>query len=217
VVQAFRELRTKIVQQSRGKNSVILVCGVKEGSGSSFVAKNLGAAFAFDSGKTALVIDCNLKNPSVHRLIEDASSQGLTDYLENPELDIADIIRPVGIARYRVIAAGGQHELPVEHLTSQKMRRLIDSVRLRYGERFIILDGPPISDIADIRTLTELCDYVIVVARYGSATNTQIENCLSAIDDKKLLGIVFNDEPRIPRIPRHSWRSGGDRDFRGPG
>jgi len=219
VVQAFRELRTRIVQQSRGQNGVILVCGVREGSGSSFVAQNLAAAFAFDAGKTALVIDCNLKNPSVHRLIEDASSQGLTDYLENPELDIAEIIRPVGIARYRAIAAGGRCELPAEHFTSQKMRRLIDSVRLRYGERFIILDGPPMSDIADIRTLTELCDYVIVVARYGLATNTQIENCLSAIDDKKLLGIVFNDEPRIPRVPRkkHSWRSGGERDYRGPG
>lgn len=218
VVQAFRELRTRIIQQSRGQNGVILVCGVREESGSSFVAQNLAAAFAFDAGKTALVIDCNLKNPSVHRLIEDASSQGLTDYLENPELDIAEIIRPVGIARYRVIAAG-QRELPAEHLTSQKMKRLIDSVRLRYGERFIILDGPPMSDIADIRTLTELCDYVIVVARYGSATNTQIENCLSAIDDKKLLGIVFNDEPRIPRIPRqkHSWRSGGEPDYRRPG
>ena len=218
VVQAFRELRTRIVQQTQGQNSVILVCGAKEGSGSSFVAQNLAAAFAFDAGKTALMIDCNLKNPSVHRLI-DGASQGLTDYLENPDIELAEIIRPVGIARYRVIAAGGQRELPAEHFTSQKMRRLIDSVRLRYGERFIILDGPPMSDIADIRTLSELCDYVILVARYGSTTNAQIESCMSAIDDKKLLGIVFNDEPRIPPIPRqkHSWWWGGERDYRGPG
>jgi len=219
VVQVFRELRTKIVQQSRGKNGVILVSGVREGSGGSFVAQNLGAAFAFDAGKTALVIDCNLKNPSVHELIEDQSAPGLIDYLENPELDIAEIIRPVGIARYRAIAAGGQRETPAEYFTSQKMRRLIDSVRLRYGERFIILDGPPMSDIADIQTLSELCDCVIIVARYGFATNAQIENCLSAIGDKKLLGIVFNDEPRIPPMPRqaYSWWPGGERDYRGPG
>jgi len=41
---------------------------------------------------------------------------------------------------------------------------------------------------------------VLIVARYGRATNTQIENCINAISDKKLLGIVFNDEPRIPRF-----------------
>jgi capsular exopolysaccharide synthesis family protein len=219
VVQAFRELRTRIVQQTGGQNSVILVCGAKERSGSSFVAQNLAAAFAFDAGRTALVIDCNLKNPSVHRLIEDSSSRGLTDYLENPDIELAEIIRPVGIARYRAIAAGGRRELPGEHFSSLKMRHLIDSVRQRYEERFIILDGPPMSDIADIRTLSELCDYVILVVRYGSTTNAHIENCLSAIDDKKLLGIVYNDEPRIPRLrgQTYSWWSDGGRDYRGPG
>lgn len=199
VVQVFRELRTKIVQQSQGQNSVILVTAVNKGGGSSFVAQNLGAAFAFDAGKTALLIDCNLKNPSLDRLTN-AAVPGLTDYLENPDLDIAEIIRPVGIARYRAIAAGKRREIPLEYFTSLKMTRLIDSVRRRYRERFIILDGPPMSDIADIRILSELCDYVIVVARYGRTTNTQIENCLNVISDKKLLGVVFNDEPSIPRI-----------------
>jgi len=51
-----------------------------------------------------------------------------------------------------------------------------------------------------IRILADLADYVLVVARYGQSTNTQIENCLSAISDRKLLGVVFNDEPRNSRI-----------------
>jgi len=198
-VQVFRELRTKIIQQGRGQNGVILVTAVSKGSGGSFIAQNLGAAFAFDAGKTALLIDCNLKNPSVHRLIANAPAPGLTDYLENPDLDLAKIIRPVGIARLRVIAAGKRRDIPAEYFTSLTMGRLIDSVRQRYRERFIILDGPPMSDIADVQVLSELCDYVIVVARYGRVTNTQIENCLKVISDKKLLGVVFNDEPRIPR------------------
>lgn len=219
-VEVFRELRTKIVHQSQGRNGVILVTGVSRGSGSSFVAQNLGAAFAFDAGKTVLVIDCNLKNPSVHRLIGDVSAPGLTDYLQEPELDIAKIIQPVGIARYRAIAVGGQGKTPAEYFTSLKMKHLVDSVRRRYGERFIILDGPPMSDVADIRILSELSDYVLVVARYGRGTNAQIENCLNAVSDKKLLGIVFNDEPHIPRMPRqeYSWRQPGrKRDYRRPG
>jgi len=208
--QVFRELRTKILQQCQGRNGVILVSGVREGSGSSFVAQNLGAAFAFDTGKTALLIDCNLKNPSMHRLTDNASLLGLTDYLENPDIDLAQIIHPVGIMRYRVIAAGGRRDIPGEYFTSPKMTRLIDSVRRRYGERFIILDGPPMSDFADVQILSELCDYVIVVARYALATKAEIENCLNAID-KKLLGIVFNDEPRIPwmRRPGSRWWGGG--------
>ena len=81
-----------------------------------------------------------------------------------------------------------------------KMRRLIDSLRERYRERFIVLDGPPMSDIADARILSELSDYVLVVARHGRTTNAQIESGLNAISSRKLLGIVFNDEPRIPWI-----------------
>lgn len=198
VVQMFRELRSKIIQQGQGRNGVILVTSVTQGSGSSFVAQNLGAAFAFDPGKTTLLIDCNLKNPCVHRLIGNSTAPGLTDYLENMDVDIAEIIHPVGISRYRAIPAGGQREIPLEHFTSPKMWHLIESVRRRYDERFVILDGPPMSDIADIRVLSELSDFVIVVARYGRATNSQIENCLNAINPGKLLGVVFNDEPRIP-------------------
>lgn len=203
VVQAFRDLRTKIVLQGQGDNAVILVSAVSKGSGSSFVAQNLAAAFAFDAGNTALLVDCNLRNPSLHRLLEDPSTLGLTDYLENTDLDLSTIIRPVGISRFRVIAAGRRREIPAEYFTSVKMRRLIDSVRRRYLERFIILDGPSMLDIADIRILSELCDYVILVGRYGRVTGAQIENCVKEISGKKMLGVVFNDEPRIPQI---DWR-----------
>ena len=199
-VQVFRELRTRIVQQSRGQNAVILVTSVSKGCGGSFIAQNLGAAFAFDVGKTALLIDCNLEHPSVHRLLANAAVPGLADYFENPDADIKKIIHPVGIARYRLITAGKRREILEEHFTSEKMKHLMDTLRRRYQERFIIIDGPPMSKIADIRILSDLADYVLVVARYGRSTNTQIANCLTAVSDKKLLGIVFNEEPRIPRI-----------------
>ena len=198
VVQVFRELRTKIIQQNQGQNAVILVAGVSKGNGASFIARNLGAAFAFDSAKTALLVDCNLRNPSVHQLLRNPSLPGLADYFENPKIDVSRIIHPVGIARLRAISSGGLREIPAEYFVSTKMQHLMDSLRERYRERFIILDGPPMSDIADARILSELADYVLVVVRHGRATNAQIENGLSAISNKKLLGIVFNDEPRIP-------------------
>jgi len=199
-VQIIRELRTKIIQQSKGQNAIILVTSVSKGCGGSFIARNLGAAFAFDLGKTALLIDCNLADPSVHNLLRSPAVSGLTDYLENPSLDIKDIIHPMGIARYRLITAGKRCDAAEEFLTSAKMKQLMESVRERYQERFVVLDGPPMSKIADIRILAELADFVLVVAGYGRSTNAQIASCLNAIGEKKLLGLVFNEEPRIPRI-----------------
>jgi len=134
----------------------------------------------------------------VERMIADTAALGLTDYLEDPDLDVDKIIQSVGIARLRVIGAGNRCEIGAEYFTSLKMKRLIDSLRARYSERYILLDGPPMLDIANIRILSELCDHVLVVARYGSATIAQIENSLNVVGDKKLVGVVFNDEPRIP-------------------
>jgi len=204
-VRAFREIRTKVVQRSQGRNCIIMVTSVTGEGGSSFVAMNLGAAFAFDAGKTALLMDCNFRNPSLHNLFTTHKNPfyGLTDYLENTNMDISEIIHPVGIERLRVIPSGGRREIPAEYFTSIKMKRLLDSIRERYHERYIILDAPPMTESADTQILAELCDYVLLVVPYGKATETQVTASVKAISEKKLLGVVFNNEPQVPDL---GWR-----------
>lgn len=199
-VRAFREIRTKIIQKTQGRNCIIMVTSVPGGGGSSFVTLNLGVAFAFDAGKTALLLDCNLRNPSLQRLFGSGTFRGLTDYLENPELDIVDIIHPVGIERLRVIPSGGRREIPAEYFTSLKMKRLLDSVMQRYQERYIFIDAPPMTQSADTQILAELCDYVVLVVPYARVAESQVAACAKAIGDKKLIGIVFNNEPDPPAL-----------------
>ena len=203
-VQAFREIRTKILQRTKGKNGVIMVTSITGGGGSTFVALNLGAAFAFDAGKTALLIDCNLHNPWLQKLLKDESPPGLMDYLENTGVDLAEIIHPVGIERLRVIPAGGQRDVPVEYFTSSRFKRMFENIRRRYAERFVILDAPPMTDSADTKILADLCDYVLLVIPYGRATQAQIDESIKSIDSAKFLGIVFNNEPRLPDF---DWKS----------
>lgn len=202
-VRAFREIRTKILQKTHGANCTIMVASVTGQGGCTFVSLNLGAAFAFDAGKTALLIDCNFRNPSMQNLFTPGKTRGLTDYLEHPEMDVANIIQAVGIERLRVIPSGGRREIPAEYFTSAKMKELLDDITRRYAERFIILDAPPMTETADARILADLCDYAVLVVPYGKVTETQISACAKALGDKKLLGIVFNNEPRPPRI---QWR-----------
>jgi protein-tyrosine kinase len=161
-VKAFRDIRTRILQKTHGQNCVIMVTSVTVDSGSTFVATNLGVAFAFDAGKTALLVDCNLRKPGLQKLFSDGAPLGITDYLEKADLDVADIIHPIGIERLRVIPAGGQREIPSEYFTSIRMKQMLQSVRQRYAERFIFIDAPPMSETADTHILAELCDYVIL-------------------------------------------------------
>jgi len=203
-VRAFRELRTKIIQKTQGRNCVIMVTSVVSGGGSTFVATNLGAAFSFDAGKTALLMDCNLNNPSLHRLFGDRNFRGLTEYMDNSGMDIAEIIHQVGIERLRVIPCGERREIAAEYFSSLKLKQLLVSITERYRERYIIIDAPPMSESADTQILAELCDYVLLVVPYGRVTDSQVNACAKAFSDKKLLGIIFNNEPEPPKL---KWRS----------
>jgi protein-tyrosine kinase len=203
-VRAFREIRTKIIQKTQGQNCTIMVTSVAGGGGSSFVTLNLGAAFSFDAGKTALLLDCNFRNPSLHQLFGSGTFRGLTEYLDNSGMDIAEIIHPVGIERLRIIPSGGRREIPSEYFTSLKMKQLIENIKKRYRERYIILDAPPMTESADTQILAELCDYIVLVVPYGRVTASQVEACAKAIGEKKLIGVIFNNEP-VPPILK--WRS----------
>ncbi len=208
IVDAFRELRTKIIQKGGSGNLVLLVTAVSEGNGGTFVARNLAASFAFDESKTALLVDCNLRNSSPFREGAQEMSRGLTDYLESEDMSVDKIIYPVGIPRLRLIPSGARREIPTEYFTSLKMKQLLDSLKQRYAERYVILDAPAITESADTRILTELADYVLLVVPYGKVTQAQIIAAARAIGAQKLAGVVFNNRPRILGISREmlSWK-----------
>lgn len=197
-IKVLREIRTKIAQRTSRGNCVIMVTGASLGSGATFVAINLAAAFALDASKTSLMIDCNIRDPYLHNLVAGEMKVGLTNYLTDDHRDIADVILPTGIERLRVIPAGVKIDPTVEYFTMDRMKRLVRSVQGRYPDRQIILDCPPLVRSADTQILMELCDYVLVVVPYARVTPAKLQTALKLIDSKKLLGVIINDEPRMP-------------------
>jgi protein-tyrosine kinase len=193
---AFRELRTRLLAAGGEGNFVTLVAPISHGCGGSFVARNLAAAFAFDDTKTALLIDCDVLHPSQHSALRvDTSSGGLMDYLEDSSLDVAKVLYRTGVPRLRLIPSGRQRETTGESFSSFRMRAMIDSVRSRYSDRYIVLDSPSVLGSPDARILSELADLVVLVAGYGLVTPEKIEAALASFPAEKVAGIVFNNLP----------------------
>lgn len=193
---AFRELRTRLLGLADGQNFVTLLVAVSPHSGSSFVARNLAAAFAFDEARTSLLIDCNLRYPGQHKALGvDAAAGGLTDFLQAPEHGIERMIYPTGIPRMRLIPAGKTCENGGEHFSSIAMRATLEALRGRYPDRYIILDGPAIEGSPDARILSEMADFVVVVAGYGRDTPKAISQAAASFDPGKFAGVVFNHAP----------------------
>lgn len=204
-VRAFRELRTTVGQRVAA-GAVIMVTGVEENSGSSFVSLNLAAAIAFDSTRTALLVDCNLRAPTLARLVVTPAPDGLTDFLDGNRTDVADIIHGTGIERLRVVPVGKKPDRQSEYFTLDKTRRLIADLAARYPDRQIVLDTPPIGTSADAQILAGVCDHILVVVPYARISESRLLAALKSIDSKKLLGIVVNDEPTLPPLLRRWFR-----------
>ena len=206
VFNAFRDLRTTVIQRVSQASPIIMVTSCGYSGGASFVSVNLAAAISMDETKTSLLLDCNLGEPQASSLaISDKADEtmGLKDYLQGSACSVQDIIYPTGIPRLRVIPAGFRQIPMGEYFTSARLHRLFDEIKQRYSQRYIIVDAPPISSDADTRILAEVCDHVILVVPYGKVTEDQVLKAARAIGKDKLLGTVFNNEPRFPRF---AWR-----------
>lgn len=192
-VDAFRELRTRLLATA-DDNFVTLVAPVSRHCGGSFVARNLAVAMTFDQTKSALLIDCNLRQPSQHTSMRvDATNGGLIDYLENGESDIADVLYDTGLPRLRLLPAGTTRSGEAEYFSSFRMRLLLDSLRSRYPDRYIFLDSPPVLGAPDARILADLADVVILVAGYARNTPGAIQQAAANFDPAKFAGVVFNE------------------------
>jgi len=201
VGNSLKELRAKIIKEYGDEGLVISILAVDAQGGGSFVALNLAAAIAFDESKSALVIDCNMNSQSADYAnkdyLEGEVAVGLSDYLENDDIEESDIILPTGIKRVRFVPAGSESVNFAERFSSIRFQQFIDTASSRYDNRYVILDAPPILESADASILVELSDAVIIVLPYGEVSKRQLEDALAIIGRDRITGIVINNEPEL--------------------
>jgi len=195
-LNSFRELRTLLLAQSERKNFVALVTSVKPRGGATHVAINLATAVTLDPLKTALIVDCNWRNPQIHERLDLEVSPGLLDFLDFPEdIGVKSIIKPTAIPRLRAISIGSRDLHNQEYFSSVNMQLLVKMLKQRYPDRFIIIDAPSMKNSADAGMLSEICDTTVLVVPYGRCTASQVEDAVSKLGEEKLAGVVLNRQP----------------------
>src|SRR5690606_15788671 len=141
LLNIYRNLRTKLLSAGSGNNFTTMVTSVIDDAENALIATNLAASFAFDEGKTALLVEGNLRRPSLDKLFDlEEDALGLVDYLEAEERTIADVMHMTGIPRLRFIPAGRGDGSSTEYFTSERMREAIAEIVQRYPDRYSIID-----------------------------------------------------------------------------
>ncbi len=191
----FRELRSRLLGLVSRRNPVVLVCGVRQQVGASFVARNLAAAIAMDAERSALLIDCHWRRPSQQQVFELGSGPGLVDYLRTPGMPAEAIIYRTGIARLEVIPAGTATPRDADLLCSLRMRALLGGLGLGHDDRCVILDAPPARGSPEAHMLGQRADLVVLVAGEGMHRAEDVQAAAATFEPARLAGVIFNELP----------------------
>ena len=169
---------------------VLVVTSPKQGDGKSTVAANLAAAVA-TSGNPAILVDADLRRPSVATSLGLVEGAGLTDVLIG-RAGIDDVLQTYdAVPNLSVLAAGGIPPNPSELLGSQAMRTLLSSLASR---GMVVLDAPPLLPVTDGAVLTAVSDGAFVVVSAGRTLDSDLGKSLDYLDavGAKALGIILN-------------------------
>ncbi len=212
--EAFKLLRTHILQDTKreGRNT-LMVTGPRPNEGKTLTTINLAIAISRQAGQTVLLVDGDLRNPSVHRYLDLPSGPGLADFLTSGYPVAECLVHPEGLANLVVLPAGGPTTDWAELLNSPLMVDLVRELKQFYPDRYVLFDIPPLL-YADALAFAPLVDGIILVVEAGSTPREEIISALALLKKFPVLGFVLNKlDPRTLSYT-YQYQDYGDRDSR---
>jgi capsular exopolysaccharide synthesis family protein len=190
--EAYRVLRTNLLfsRKSEGANTIVLV-SAGAGEGKSTTTINLATVFA-QSGSRVLVVDSDLRRPTLHKLFKVANNLGLTNYLLKQNT-LAEIIQTSKVPNLDFMASGRLPNSAMGILGSAQMKEMIKELHERYD--FIFFDSPPILGVSDASILASEVDLVMQVVQYRRYPQPMTIRAKQMIEKVggNLVGIVLNN------------------------
>jgi exopolysaccharide/PEP-CTERM locus tyrosine autokinase len=190
---AYKMLRTQVLQRlSENDWNVLAVTSPGTGEGKSLTALNLAISMAMEIGHTVLLVDANLRHPSLHEHLGLPGDRGLSDYLleDTPLSEL--FLRPNGIDYLTLLPGGRALQNSAEMLNSPKMSRLVTELKSRYAGRIVVFDLPPVLNAADAMAFAPYVDATLLVVEEGKTKRKEIQHTLELLSGTNVLGTVLN-------------------------
>jgi protein-tyrosine kinase len=190
---AYKILRTQVFQRLRenGWNSLAVTSpGLNEGK--TLTAINLAISLSMEVNYTVLLVDADLRHPSVHSYFGIEAEYGLSDYLTADKPLSELLIHPEEIPGLVILPGGRSLANSAEMLNSLKMARLVEEMKARYSSRIILFDLPPLLGVADALAFSPYVDAALLVIEDGKTQAEDVKRAIGLLQGTNLIGTVLN-------------------------
>jgi len=191
IIESYRMVRNSIQYISRDNlpKSIVITSSV-EGEGKSSIAANISLAFKM-SGMSIMLIDFNLRRPSLHNFFDVPNDKGLTNVLTE-EIELKEVVVHTGLEGLYLLPSGQIPPDPSKLVESRRLKDIINKLKEEFD--IVIMDSPPIIPVNDPIVLGAIADGTIYVIESGRVNLSMIEHTIGIIERAgiNLIGIVMN-------------------------
>lgn len=205
--EAYRLLRTAIMLSENGgglNTKTWLITSSQPAEGKTTTAINVAISIA-QLGRSVLIVDCDLRTPTVHEKLHVDQEPGLSTYLSG-EVELEDVIRKSDIPGLSLILSGAVPHNPCDLISSRKMKEMVETLAKSYD--YIMFDSPPLVNLADPLILSTIVDSVILIVNGGKSNWEAVIRARQELSSvgANVVGVVLNDVA-VNHIPYYGYYS----------
>ena len=191
-IDCYKVLRTKIQLLTRQKGwNTVMITSPQPAEGKTLTSVNLALTFSKVYNQTVLLVDCDLRHQNVHKLLGFQSNSGLMNYFLKDQ-PLEEIIIWPGVDKLTLISGGRTMDNSSELLGSPQMKTLIQEMKSRYEDRYVIFDTSPVLIGDDAIALAHCIDGIVMVVEEGRTSMKDVKKALEMLPQEKFLGFVLN-------------------------
>ncbi|HEY2863952.1 MAG TPA: XrtA-associated tyrosine autokinase [Casimicrobiaceae bacterium] len=199
IADEFRVIKRPVIHNARrtGETAIrngnlIMVTSALPGEGKTFTAVNLALSVAMELDTTVLLVDGDVAHPELPRVLGTPGSPGLLELLTTDDLDVSDAILRTNVENLSVLPAGAHHRRATELLASEQMAIVLHELAMRYPDRIVIFDSPPLLPTTEARALALHMGQIVMVVAADSTRQHAVNLALATIENCPIVLMMLN-------------------------
>lgn len=198
IIDTYKLLRTRLLHRMQQNNWKTLgITSARENEGKTLTSINLTISIAMKMNYTVVLVDADLRNPSVHKSLGFSPEYGLADYLKE-DIPLEEIMIHPGINRLVILPGSKSVDGASELLASPKMAHLVKDLKSRYPSRLVLFDLPPVLVGDDVVAFAPSLDAAMLVIEDGKSRSDELAMAMQLLEETELIGTVLNKSSEEP-------------------